>query len=84
MVGLTNWSLEEFYTGKWKKLPVALAWDKMVNEVWNTNVNTKSDQSGKVSVRGYKGEYEVTIKYKGAVKTVKVQLDENKTLSIEL
>ena len=35
--------------------------DKLVNETWGTRLSTKTDRQGRISFRGFYGEYEITL-----------------------
>lgn len=39
--------------------------DKLINEKWKTNIQTKTDKNGKISFRGFYGDYEIILKTAG-------------------
>jgi GH35 family endo-1,4-beta-xylanase len=49
----------------WETKPNAVAWSNLVHQTWTTRTNVRSTASGKAVVRGFKGEYEVTIRLPG-------------------
>ena len=46
----------------WQPKPNALAWSNLVYQTWTTRTNVMSSSSGKATARGFKGDYEVTIR----------------------
>jgi len=36
--------------------------DKLINETWNTQIKEEPDSDGKLSFRGFYGDYKVTVK----------------------
>ena len=53
--------------------PVYKVLDKLINQEWNTSFEGETDEDGKISFRGFYGEYEITVDGK----TYTVNLDEN-------
>jgi GH35 family endo-1,4-beta-xylanase len=49
--------IDEEYNPK----PVYIMLDKLINQTWRTNTSIKTDNQGKVSFRGFFGEYEITL-----------------------
>jgi hypothetical protein len=48
--------------------------DELINKEWRTNVKAQSDATGKVSFRGFHGEYEVKVTRNGATQTFPLML----------
>lgn len=65
----TNWDFED---GKWLKAPTGLvradgshkpsydAWYQRVHRDWHTDVTLMTDEQGRVTLEGFKGEYAIT------------------------
>jgi len=49
----------------WRPKPNAIAWSNLVYRTWTTHTNVLASSSGKAVVRGFKGEYEVTVHLPG-------------------
>ena len=49
----------------WSPRPSAIAWSNLVHRTWTTHTNVQTSGSGKAVVRGFKGEYEVTVRLPG-------------------
>lgn len=45
------------FTRQMDPKPVYFALDHLINKEWKTNIKVKTDQSGKISFRGFKGKY---------------------------
>lgn len=63
--GIVTWEVESFFNKDGSKKQIALEWDKLVNKMWNTDVTEKTDGNGQVTIRGYNGEYELTVTVDG-------------------
>jgi hypothetical protein len=60
------------------------AWLYLTKNVWMTDEMLVSDQHGDASVRGFKGDYDVTIRSGASEKTVQVTLDQDSSFTIEM
>jgi endo-1,4-beta-xylanase len=68
----------------WSPKPNALAWKDLIYKKWWTNASLTTDKKGSNGLRGFKGEYEVTIKKGKLTKVIKMSLDTDSTLSVTL
>jgi endo-1,4-beta-xylanase len=64
--------------------PVYETLDRLINEEWRTNLETKSDSGGAVSFRGFYGTYEVTMTVNGENRTATFPLNENGPRQLDL
>jgi endo-1,4-beta-xylanase len=85
-VGFVQWG---FWEGRhW--FPIAALWNRdwtirkqgqvysdLVTKTWWTDVNAKTDKTGTSKVRGFTGEYEISVTRDGKVTTKKVSVDNN-------
>jgi GH35 family endo-1,4-beta-xylanase len=69
--GITLWGFWEgahwapdaaFWTRDWQLRPVGKAWLNLVHRDWKTEATLTTDQDGRVGLRGYLGDYEITVK----------------------
>ena len=87
---LVSWGL--FGTGKENLIDantgkpnlVGLAWYYLQRVVWNTDTNLTADASGSVTLRTFKGDYDITITYEGQDYLVSQSLDAGLTNQIVL
>lgn len=63
------------YRADWSSKPNALVWNNLWFREWWTNEAGTSDSSGTYHVRGFKGDYNVTVNYARLTKTATVKLD---------
>jgi GH35 family endo-1,4-beta-xylanase len=79
MTGIMTWCLWEsaawkpaaaFYTADWKKKRIAQAWEHMVEKEWHTEQTIRTNEDGFATVRGFLGDYEITVTCNGKRKTV--------------
>ncbi len=63
-----------FYREDWSKKPVAELWDYLVKEKWHTELHEVSDGNGKLSFRGFKAKYRVTVEHNGSKKVQEIYL----------
>jgi GH35 family endo-1,4-beta-xylanase len=68
--GIITWCLWEksswkssaaFFSARWKKRRIARAWEYMVKKKWHTDRIVKTAANGTATVRGFLGDYEITI-----------------------
>jgi endo-1,4-beta-xylanase len=57
------------YRKDWSIKPNGQAWNDLVLKEWHTDVTSETDASGAVSKRGFLGQYQITVTYRGASKT---------------
>lgn len=94
ITGVVTWCLWEktawkpsaaFYTHDWKKKRIALAWEHMVKKEWHTDETRETGADGMARVRGFLGEYDITVRYGGLKKVVKGSLHrEGNKLRVQL
>jgi endo-1,4-beta-xylanase len=72
------------YRADWSSKPNALVWNELLFNEWWTNENGASDAAGKFQTRGFKGEYNVTVRYERVEKTVTLKLGNNGEVVIDL
>jgi hypothetical protein len=63
----------------WSLKPCGQAWMDLVHKQWTTHEQGKSDPDGAFKVRGFLGEYEITVTSGGKTKTVKAALPKEGT-----
>jgi hypothetical protein len=69
----------------WSLKPNGQAWMDLVHRQWTTNEQGKSDPDGAFKVRGFLGEYEITVTSGDKTKTVKAALPkEGATVTVTL
>ena len=59
----------------WTEKPAAKAWRDLVGKQWRTDVTVKTDRIGKTNLRGFFGQYELTVKANGKTYVFDVALD---------
>jgi GH35 family endo-1,4-beta-xylanase len=62
------------YNVDWSARPNALVWKDLIQRQWHTDVQGTSDASGAYGVRGFLGDYLVTVTVNGIHKQVKVSM----------
>ena len=72
MMGITWWNVVDncgakgepstsgIFTRDMKEKPVYHALNNLINNEWKTSLTTKADKQGKVTFRGFKGNYRIT------------------------
>ena len=88
MDGITWWNLvdggaapgEPSYSGLFDanlaKKPSYYILDELINKEWTTNLTLTADHSGKISFRGFKGDYKITYKNRrGEVKSIDFRVE---------
>jgi endo-1,4-beta-xylanase len=86
MAGITWWNLGDGMADgkeglglggltdeKIKPKPAYRALDQLINHDWKTNLQTRSDEDGKVKFRGFHGGYKVTVTAGGTTKEFEVK-----------
>lgn len=63
-----------FYTADWKLRPIGQAWIDLVHKKWKTNETGTTDEKGVYAVRGFLGEYDVTVTVDGKSTSVTTTL----------
>ncbi|MCX7004170.1 MAG: endo-1,4-beta-xylanase [bacterium] len=58
----------------WSVKPVGKAWQDLVFKQWWTNARGQTDAHGGYAVRGFKGDYEVTVSHGGLTNTLALTL----------
>jgi len=77
--GSSPWALFR-YDGT--PFPCGEEWIRMMEEDFNTDVTFVTDQSGAACVRGFKGDYEITVSAGGHQKTIQTSLDKDSSIEI--
>jgi len=74
MTGIMTWCLWEdaawkplaaFYTSDWKKKRIAQAWEYMTKKEWHTHEVEETGPDGSAKIRGFLGEYEISVFHSG-------------------
>jgi GH35 family endo-1,4-beta-xylanase len=82
-VGIIMWGFWEgshwnpdraLYRKNWEIKPCGKAWLDLVKNKWWTDTGGKTDATGTLKVRGFLGDYEVSVINSGVTKTVPVKL----------
>jgi GH35 family endo-1,4-beta-xylanase len=69
----------------WTIKPAGQVFVDLVSRQWWTDETRTTDQQGRCSIRGYLGEYEVTVEHEGQSKVASTSIDrEGATLQIQL
>jgi GH35 family endo-1,4-beta-xylanase len=86
MTGLVTWTPFEYVKGKGPKPDAAFfdsnlrekpngrIWNQLVNQVWTTSVEGKTDANGELVFRGYKGTYLVDVENNNKTRSFKASL----------
>ena len=93
-VGIIQWG---FWAGKhwmpdaglwdkqWREKPSAKAYRDLLFKQWWTDTQLKSSSNGTANVRGFKGDYTLTITHNGKTQVVKTTLgDDGQTVNVTL
>jgi GH35 family endo-1,4-beta-xylanase len=62
------------FSADWTIRPVGQAWLDLVSKQWTTSLDVQTDNNGAARVRGFLGDYEVTVRSAGKTKTSNFQL----------
>ena len=69
-VGIMTWCLWEksaykpsaaFFTADWRKKPIAETWEQLIKDEWHTDATVKTDAEGRAQIRGFLGDYRITV-----------------------
>lgn len=71
------------YTEDWTEKPSHTAFTNLVFDEWWTNEELTTDVSGLASMRGFKGEYEITLTCNDTAVTTSVNLSDNVALTLD-
>jgi GH35 family endo-1,4-beta-xylanase len=74
--------LGAMYRADWSSKKNALVWNDLLFNEWWTNVAQETDGNGRLTVRGFKGTYNVTVRAGREQVTVPVMLSESATAEI--
>ena len=86
-VGIMTWCLwaksawkgdAAFFSEDWKARRMARVWEKMVKEVWHTDETVATGKDGTAKVRGFYGDYEITVSRGGRTATVPCRLEKGR------
>lgn len=58
------------YTADWKLKPEGVIWQNLVHKQWQTDISGKTDANGELRIRGFYGEYELTVNGKSSRATL--------------
>ena len=94
MVGFLSWGFWEgrhwrtdaaYFRKDWSPKPAALAWIDLVTNKWWTRASGETGADGVYKVRGFLGDYEITVTQGGRTKTIHTALKkENAPVEITL
>lgn len=59
-----------FYDRQWNPKPEYDEWKKMINEEFSTHETAVTDKNGNAVIRGYRGQYNITVKNNGVSQNV--------------
>jgi GH35 family endo-1,4-beta-xylanase len=74
--------LGAMYRADWSSKKNALVWNDLLFNEWWTNVARETDSNGRLTVRGFKGTYHITVKVGREQVTVPITLGESATTEI--
>ncbi|MCK4564973.1 MAG: endo-1,4-beta-xylanase [Verrucomicrobia bacterium] len=64
-----------FYSSDWKKKRIAQAWEYMIKKEWHTDETVRTNPEGLAGVRGFLGDYEITVSHAGREKRIPFSLE---------
>lgn len=65
--------------------PVGKVWLHLVNDLWRTQVLTETGEDGRITVRAFRGEYDIKVEHKGMIYSVAAKLGEtDRTIKVRL
>jgi GH35 family endo-1,4-beta-xylanase len=67
--------LSALFDAHWNLRPIGKAWVDLVRKQWWTNATATTDANGLVSVRGFLGDYEITVMAGGKTKVITATLE---------
>jgi hypothetical protein len=68
------------YRKDWSIKPNGQAWNDLVLKEWHTSLTGQTDASGAVTTRGFLGQYQITVTYRGTSKTWPLTLTKDGTV----
>jgi len=71
------------FNADWSQTPAGDAYVDLVFGEWWTEENAITDASGTATIRGFKGDYEVTVQCPGGQGTLNVSVTENEEISVD-
>lgn len=73
------------YRADWSLKPNGEAWNDLVLKQWRTKTTGKTGADGRLALRGFLGDYEITVRHNGKARTVPLTLSkEGAKLSVRL
>jgi hypothetical protein len=54
-----------FYRADWSPRPAAQVWQDLVRKKWWTSADLTTDAKGEADIRGFLGDYDVTVEHEG-------------------
>jgi GH35 family endo-1,4-beta-xylanase len=79
--GSSPWALFK-YDGT--PYPCGEEWMRTMDEDFNTNVTLTTDANGNISIRGFKGDYKITITKGNSTTTKLIGLSDNSTIELKI
>ena len=73
-----------FYKADWTPRETVEVWKKYVQGEWETHESGLTDSDGQFSIRGHRGEYDVSVKYGNRVQTGRLLVTENGLNTIDI
>ncbi len=73
-----------FYKADWTARDTVAVWKQYVRGEWETHESGKTDNNGVFSVRGHRGEYDVSVKYANKSYTGRLLVTENGANTVEV
>lgn len=72
-----------YYRADWSIKPAGQTWIDLVTKKWWTEIDTKTAANGKVSVRGFLGDYDIIVRKNGKTRMIQATILK-KTTGIEI
>jgi endo-1,4-beta-xylanase len=72
------------YRDDWSEKPSLAAYQDLVLDEWWTDATGMSDEEGQYLLRGFKGEYEITVTYNGQDYVLPVTLNDDASFTVSL
>ena len=69
-----------YYRADWSLKPAGQTWLDLVTKQWWSNFDEKTNVDGVVTVRGFLGDYEITVQSDGQSKTIETNVSKEDTL----
>ena len=58
-------------------------WLYLIKNRWSTHVSLATDKSGQAVISGFKGQYEIVVKYRGRTKKLEAEINDDKSIIIK-